>query len=75
MGELSKRKTSDLHPNESGGKKKKKKMFLHITLALDRLHSIAAGFEDRRFFSFLTKGKKKKSHFKMFESLLVTLTP
>lgn len=62
MGELSKRKTSDLHPNESGGKKKKR-MFLHITLALDRLHSIAAGFEDRRFFSFLTKGKKKKKPF------------
>lgn len=70
MGELSKRQTSDLHPNES----EKKKMFLHITLALDRLHSTAAGFEDRRFFSLLTKEKKNnKSHFKIFESLLVTL--
>lgn len=48
MGELSKRKTSDLHPNES----EKNWMFLHITLAL------AAGFEDRRFFSLLMKEKK-----------------
>lgn len=45
-------------------------MFLHIILVLDRLHSIAAGFEDR-FFSIHMKGGK--SHFKIFESLLVTL--
>lgn len=67
MGEPSKRQTSDLHPNES------EKMFLHVTLTLDRLHSIAAEFEDKKFFSLLMKERKNKSHFKIFESLLVTL--
>lgn len=69
MGEPSKRQTSDLHPNES----EKKKMFLHITLTLDRLHSIAGEFEDKMFFSLLSKEGKNKSHFKIVESLLVTL--
>lgn len=69
MGRPSKRKTSDLRPNES----EKKRMFLHVTLTLDRLHSIAAKFEDKKFFSLLAKEGKNKSHFKIFESLLVTL--
>lgn len=48
-------------------------MFLHTNLTLDRLHSIAAEFEDKKFFSLFTKERKNKSHFKIFESLLVTL--
>lgn len=57
-----------MRPNEP-----KKKMFLHTTLTLDRLHSIAAEFEDKKFFSLLMKERKNKSHFEIFESLLVTL--
>lgn len=54
-----------MHPKESTG-------CLCTCLALDRLHSPAAGFEDQRF--VLQEGREgNKSHFKIVESLLVML--
>lgn len=55
-----------MHPNESA-----RTGCFHTYLALDRLRSPAAGFEDRRL--SLQRGNAIESHFEIFESLLVTL--
>lgn len=66
-GEFSKRKASDLHPNESA-----RTGCFCTYLALDRLHSTAAGFEDQGFV-LQEGGEGNKSHFEIVESLLVML--
>lgn len=67
LQEFSKRKASDLHPNESA-----RTGCFCTNLALDRFHSTAAGLEDQSFI-LQEGGEGNKSHFRIVESLLVTL--
>jgi len=71
MGELSKRQTSDLHPNESGEKKKK-------DVSAPNSGPWQTSFHCFRIWRQTVlqppyEGELRKSHFKIFESLLVTL--
>lgn len=56
-----------MHPNESA-----RTGCFSTNLALDRLHSAAAGFEDQSFV-LQEGGEGNKSHFRVVVSLLVTL--